>query len=96
MGTLGLFGFVYKGKYYLAYNHFDSYPSGLGIYLINELISAIKNNQLGNWIKMLENIKVIYELDNIVPTEEDIKKLEPYTDLSANIFFIKNYKENIA
>lgn len=30
MGTRGIWGFVHEGKEYLTYNHFDSYPSGLG------------------------------------------------------------------
>lgn len=41
MGTRGLFGFYYKGKYYLCYNHFDSYFSYLGKNLIREIIKMI-------------------------------------------------------
>lgn len=37
MGTSGLFGFVYNGKYYVVYNHYDSYPDGLGQDIINEI-----------------------------------------------------------
>lgn len=31
MGTRGAYGFRFEGRDYLAYNHFDSYPSGLGV-----------------------------------------------------------------
>ena len=31
MGTRGICGFRFDDKDYLAYNHFDSYPSGLGV-----------------------------------------------------------------
>jgi hypothetical protein len=30
MGTRGLVGFTVNGQHLLTYNHFDSYPSGLG------------------------------------------------------------------
>ena len=30
MGTHGLFGFFYQGRFYVVYNHFDSYEDGLG------------------------------------------------------------------
>jgi len=36
MGTRGLFGFR-RGRYYVVYNHFDSYPSGLGFQLWKEI-----------------------------------------------------------
>jgi len=76
MTIRGKFGFFYKGKYYICYNRFDSYPSGLGVELILELIHA----DLEEWIKLLENIQEVSK--DIKPTPEDIKKLEKYTDLS--------------
>ena len=82
MGTRGLFGFYYKGKYYVVYNHFDSYPSGLGVDIVNELKWAIKAGKLDEWIALLEKIKIIdYDMK---PTAEDIEKLKPYTDLRVS------------
>jgi hypothetical protein len=37
MGTRGYYAFRYKRKYYVFYNHFDSYWSGLGSKIIKEL-----------------------------------------------------------
>jgi len=37
MGTRGLFGFHFKGRTKVTYNHFDSYPGGLGLDLLKEL-----------------------------------------------------------
>ncbi|CAH1764233.1 23323_t:CDS:1 [Entrophospora sp. SA101] len=37
MGTRGLYCFLYKGKYYIIYNHWDSYPEGLGETLLEQL-----------------------------------------------------------
>jgi len=45
MGTRGHFGFRYKKKYYMIYNHFDSYFEGLGKDLLEEIKEMINNNQ---------------------------------------------------
>lgn len=37
MGTRGLYIFRYKNKWYVFYNHFDSYPEGLGESIVAEL-----------------------------------------------------------
>jgi len=37
MGTRGTFGFIVDGEKKIAYNHFDSYPTGLGIDLMTEI-----------------------------------------------------------
>nr|CAG8535393.1 5536_t:CDS:1 [Entrophospora candida] len=37
MGTRGLYCFLYKGVYYIIYNHWDSYPKGLGEALLRQL-----------------------------------------------------------
>lgn len=82
MGTRGLFGFHYKGKFYVAYNHFDSYPDGLGNDIIKEIKKAISNGTFESWKLKLENIKCIDE--ETPPTTEDIQKLKPYTDLNVS------------
>ena len=82
MGTRGLFGFKHKGKYYLIYNHCDSYYSGLGKKIVKEIKYMLDNNLLDKWIYMLENIKIIDYTVN--PTEEDIKQLEQYTNLKVS------------
>ncbi len=78
MGTRGKFGFFYKGKYYMCYNHYDSYPRELGVKLILEITRA----DFDEWIKLLENIKEVSE--DVKPTPEDIEKLEKYTDLTVS------------
>lgn len=50
MGTRGIMGFRVKGADRLSYNHFDSYPSGLGVSILNDL-----KDMLGDW--GLENLK---------------------------------------
>jgi len=80
MGTRGLFGFLYKGRYYLVYNHFDSYPEGLG----RDLVYEIQHGQIGEWLELLTKLKVICDDDKTLPTQEDIEKLAPYTELDVS------------
>ncbi len=83
MGTRGLFGFYYKGKYYVIYNHWDSYPSGLGQEIVDQIKNAIASGNFEQWKIALETIIVVD--DQIPPTEDDIKALEKYTNLSVSM-----------
>jgi hypothetical protein len=82
MGTRGLFGFLYKGIYYIFYNHWDSYPAGLGKNLINEIKKAIVENRLDEWKEKVTLMRIIKEGD--LPTSEDIENLKWCTDLSVD------------
>ena len=37
MGTRGIYGFIIGGAEKIGYNHFDSYPDGLGVSILQEL-----------------------------------------------------------
>ena len=54
MGTRGYFAFLYKGRIYYFYNHFDSYISGLGTKLLQELI---ENDE--DWKKLFVSCIII-------------------------------------
>lgn len=41
MGTRGTIGFRIDGKDYLTYNHYDSYPDGVGVDVLKEIKSII-------------------------------------------------------
>jgi hypothetical protein len=77
MGTRGYFGFIYKGKLYIMYNHYDSYPErpGLGWNLAKEIVWA----NLERWKAALDTIKIC----SGKPTEEDVKALRGSTDTSV-------------
>jgi hypothetical protein len=82
MGTRGLFGFRYNGKYYLCYNHFDSYFSGLGHNLIKEIIKMLDEGKLQEWIDKLKNIIIVDQ--SIPPTPEEISKLQINANLEVS------------
>jgi hypothetical protein len=82
MGTRGLFGFYYKGKYYVVYNHFDSYPSGLGNSILEQIHQAQKDGSFANWVSQLLKLKVIQV--HVPPTPEDIENLKAFTNLQVS------------
>lgn len=45
MGTRGYYAFKFRGKYYIFYNHWDSYPKGLGK-LVLEVYTLLGENRL--------------------------------------------------
>lgn len=86
MGTHGLYGFIYKGKLYLAYTHYDGYLEGLGADIIRELQYCIDNGLLAKLIEMVEALQIVTEEDakfegvrSSNPTSEEIQKLKFWT-----------------
>jgi hypothetical protein len=75
MGTRGFVGFVVDGQEKIAYNHFDSYPSELGVHVLQ-------------WARSVEDWQEIRELaatlrlvsDDSPPTSEDVAMLGDYYD----------------
>ena len=45
MGTRGYYVFKYGGVYYIFYNHYDSYPSGLGQLIISDIRQLIQSKK---------------------------------------------------
>ena len=78
MGTRGAIGFRVDGVDKIVYNHFDSYPEGLGADLIAQLCGK------KDWGKVKEAVRKITFIDpDVPPTPEQIEKFAPYTDLSV-------------
>jgi hypothetical protein len=69
MGTRGLYGFRYKGKYYLVYNHYDSYYSHLGNILLKEIKLMILENKFNEWIEKFK--KLNFKLNDEESIEEE-------------------------
>lgn len=81
MGTRGTITIIFKGKRLRLYNHGDSYPSELGADLIRELKDLLSRFTVDQLIEMLNRLKLVSR--KILPTEKDVKALEPWTDLAV-------------
>ena len=71
MGTRGAIGFVLDGKWYVTYNHFDSYPSGLGM----EVLEFCKSVE--DWEILKQRVKNLTLVDEEIPVPEDL--IEKYS-----------------
>lgn len=76
MGTRGLFGFYYQGKFYLVHNHLDSYPTGMGKVWVQEIISILIAGKLySEWLDKV----VLLEY-----SEDEYDKTESFEELLAH------------
>ncbi len=78
MSTRGIFGFLVDGETKVTYNHFDSYPSGLG----NMIKNFIIEDKVEEIRKAAKRIKLIPS--NYKPTEADKAIYKKYADLSVS------------
>lgn len=91
MGTRGLYGFYYKGRYYLMYNHWDSYPRGLGMKVVCEIADWFKVNGVDLMKIAFENVIQVTIEGEREPTDEEIEKLKPWTDLSVATGYVHDW-----
>lgn len=77
MSTNGTFGFVIDGIAKLAYNHSDSYPSGLGLDIRDWLVRSLATRPevLPHQARALRVVD-----ENSEPTDEDFARLSKYYD----------------
>ena len=60
----------------MVYNHFDSYFSGLGHDLLQEIRKMKKEDKLDERLEMFKKLRIVTNNDK--PTEQDIVKCQPY------------------
>jgi len=80
MGTRGFVGFVVGGVEKIAYNHWDSYPSGLG----DEVLGWLRSAGSEGLPAIREQARALRVVDpQSKPAPEDIERLRPWTDLGV-------------
>lgn len=88
MGTRGLIGFKTSDKTVMIYNHFDSYPSGLGADVMNWIAARIKDAGYDGFLgQTKQQVRSMVAVSNDVPpTPEQILKCEKLgiVDLSVS------------
>lgn len=78
MGTRGFVGFLVDGEEKIGYNHFDSYPSGVGLDVLTWLRGARLKDNLTDRARA---VKVVTE--DTPFTDDDLLNLARYTDTSV-------------
>jgi len=78
MGTRGAVGFYVGGKTKVGYNHWDSYPGGLGA----EVVKWLQGK--ADPISMYEKARMLAPVPDREPTAEEIERLKPWTNLSVS------------
>jgi hypothetical protein len=51
MVTRGFKVYRHKGRYYVYYNHYDSYPEGLGLELLHEIPRNVSKEEFEGWLR---------------------------------------------
>jgi hypothetical protein len=74
MGTRGTYGWKHDGKFHLFYNHYDSYPEGLGRSVMGFIMDLDKEK----FLKNAEKLIVIDE--DTIPTEKDYEMYGKFWD----------------
>jgi hypothetical protein len=75
MGTRGFVGFVIDGTEKIAYNHFDSYPGGLGLDVLHWLhVEPLAEPDATR--KRARALRVV--ANDSEPTDENIEQLQPF------------------
>lgn len=82
MGTRGTSGFIYRDNVKLGYNHFDSYPSGLGNDIVKIIIRI--NKDKNGWNKFKKNIEKLKDLKSEDINDEIIERYSKYSDLGVS------------
>ena len=78
MSTRGLWGFYKNGITKATYNHFDSYPEGLGNNIL-KFIDETCNEQLNGVFN-----KIVMVDENKKPSKKHIEKYSKYLDLNVS------------
>jgi hypothetical protein len=78
MSTRGAYGFRLDGQDKITYNHFDSYPDGLG----RALVEWLHAHPPATWRTVAARLRLVTE--DTPPTPEDIVRYAPWGDTSVS------------
>lgn len=79
MGTRGAIGFRLDGEDKITYNHFDSYPGGLGSTILTEICGK------KDWNKVKENVRrIVLVTNDTPPTDAEIAANAKWADLGVS------------
>ena len=86
MSTRGATGFIADGKWYVTYNHSDSYPEWLGMRVLEFCKTEVF------WNKVKENVKkVILVNEDAKPTKKEIKAYSDFSDTKVGLQTLESW-----
>jgi hypothetical protein len=80
MGTRGAIGFILNEKEYITYNHFDSYPEGLGNHILKFIHSVKDMEELKQKVNKIELID-----EKAKPTPAQIERCKLKGTININV-----------
>jgi hypothetical protein len=83
MGTRGLLGLIIQAQRHAAYNHFDSYPAGLGQEIVNFILS-LQPNDYAIMERNLRDIEWVKEDTTPTPEVQKYYSELGFADLEVN------------
>jgi hypothetical protein len=82
MGTRGIFGVIVGEQQKIAYNHYDSYPSGNGQANLSWLREAVEEDQIVHYRHLAQKARLVD--DSVPPKAKDVQALADVTDLGVS------------
>jgi hypothetical protein len=83
MGTRGFVGFIIDGTEKITYNHWDSYPTGLGAQVVEAILSEHVTPDAVRELTMIT--------DKVPPTPEEQRKLARWADTGVDDGKLSNW-----
>jgi hypothetical protein len=84
MGTRGAVGFILDNKVYATYNHYDSYPDGLGQEMINFCKDLVSDNDTLEIFKChADNVILVNQQDMATP--DLVEKYKQFSSTSVSV-----------
>ena len=93
MGTRGTYGIRKNKEDKLTYNHFDSYPSGLG----EKIVEFIKKYSVEELNTLFDRLIIVNEDDKVskyIDTKEKYKEIIPFLERNKDFFSYTSDKAN--
>jgi hypothetical protein len=81
MGTRGLIGFAVGGEVKLAYNHWDSYPDGLGVKVLSFVRQLVKDGAVDDAAQRVRDLKVVTDETPVTPA--DVQALKRWANTTV-------------
>ena len=88
MGTNGYKVYRHKGRYYVYYNHYDSYPYGFGLEVLQEIPRNVPKEEFEEWVRKTRE-DVYAQRDSQVMNDPDDKRRFISDEQPKNDFIIE-------